>query len=123
MGKLRVSIDVNVPKDVLLDAWYKFAYDFFEKFPHYKKWYNFQILGDKIVYEVKAYSTSLKFYSKIEALDDNRSRVTTEAYWSTLKNILTFGLVKSLARFGIDTALLELISFEYGYQYGQKTKK
>ncbi len=38
-------------------------------------------------------------------------------------NILTLGIVKSQARFGIDTAILQLLCIEHGYQEGLKAER
>ena len=38
-------------------------------------------------------------------------------------NILTLGIVKSQARFGIDTAILQLLCIEHGYREGLKAER
>lgn len=123
MGKLRFVMDVNVPRGVILEAARGVSNQFFLRRPEYKRWYNVHVTENNIIYEIKAFGIKLRFHAKVEALEDNKSRVTLEASWSTIWSIMALGYVKNLARFGIDTMILQLLSLEYGYQEGMKAKR
>ncbi len=123
MGKMHVDIVINVPKDTILKIMNNVSHEFFEKRPEYRKWYRVYAVEDGIVYEVNAYGAKLEFYIKIRALDNSRSQVAINVSWSDIKNILTLGLVKSQAKLGIDTVLLQLLCVEHGYREGLKTGK
>ena len=122
MGRLHITMEVNVPKNVILAVAREVSSQFLLKRPEYKKWYKVRVTDDGIVNEVSAYGVRLRFYAKVEALDSNKSRVTLEAMWNDIMNILMLGFVKGLAKSGIDSVILQLLSMEYGYRWGLKAK-
>ncbi|MCE4598608.1 MAG: hypothetical protein F7C81_00210 [Desulfurococcales archaeon] len=122
MGRLHITMEVNVPKNVILAVAREVSSQFLLKRPEYKKWYKVRVTDDGIVNEVSAYGVRLRFYAKVEALDGNKSRVTLEAMWNDIMNILMLGFVKGLAKSGIDSVILQLLSMEYGYRWGLRAK-
>ncbi len=123
MGVMSIDVVVEVPQDVVLKALVEVCREFFEKRPEYKKWYRVHMTGDGAVYEINAYGMRLKYEIGVEALNEGKSRVTISVQWSAIKNLLSFGLLKSQAKLGIDTTLLQLLSLEYGYREGLKAGK
>ena len=119
MGRLHITMEVNVPKNVILAVAREVSSQFLLKRPEYKKWYKVRVTDDGIVNEISAYGVRLKFHAKVEALDGNKSRVTLEAIWNDIMNILMLGFVKGLAKSGIDSVILQLLSLEYGYRWGR----
>ncbi len=123
MGIMSVDVVIEVPRDVVLRALVEVGRKFFEKRPEYKKWYRVHMTGNGAVYEINVYGARLKYEIGVEALNEGKSRVTISVQWSTIKNLLSFGLLKSQAKLGIDTTLLQLLSLEYGYREGLKAEK